>query len=837
MWPILSNIENEVYTKMKSRTGRSSNELNCWIRVISGAKTTTNGNGLIMQSNEAWGNFGDKNNDGNYYGGPITGGDLGVNINGKLVGSGIGRKLIPRPTITGITVKEGKDNISRECTLSMKCFSLEQMEKMQTYFLEPGYSLYIEYGWNTSDSMSSALPTAGKSQADIVDGACAYGLRYELLHKGRVSSNGEWDCFFGFITGGSVTSDGEFFNIEVKLRGQPALPTFMQNQQKIHKLDDTTKGVNKPNKVHYYKTEQLVEKGANVAAQRRFKNMYNDLPSQRQTESIRNLIKNVNKSDFINFDKVVTEGITTYTGVNAGLFTSLARGFADLTGLGEGNELEATSKTSKQSASIEKSKLFSANRYIKFDLAVDILNNNNEVVSYNMGGKNEVSFHIDISTSVIGAFKYMFSTNPKQLIIPGVIPDFSVYFLNADDVTQYTNGNLNTLTPIDANVDGVRFVRSTNLNQNGIAETANHWGYLRDLYVNFDMFVEKLSQPNKLIGEVLLDILNEMSAAANGFWNFQIVEKTSPTSGKTVLTVIDEHFVGIPPKGIVQRFDHNGADSIFLEATLDISIPGEMASKIIMDRLDYTVNPHSPSVKANYPKNPAIFNSETDIFLETVRASGGTGGGPPPGPQTPTPAPRTEAIVLAEIKVIGPLRGTPSVDRGGVLTYPNTVEADRYDALVEELRILRETLKQDANKNLNKNIEKIDIVPRPVINAFTAPLRDALITDHDEFSGRFSIFCLIDTPFFDMLKQEAFANKVAGPALLFQGKGLSQPLPIKYSFKTLGISGLRRGDMFNIDGIPSRYKERGLFQITELEQTVSDNKWYTNVTGEYRQII
>ena len=43
--------------------------------------------------------------------------------------------------------------------------------------------------------------------------------------------------------------------------------------------------------------------------------------------------------------------------------------------------------------------------------------------------------------------------------------------------------------------------------------------------------------------------------------------------------------------------------------------------------------------------------------------------------------------------------------------------------------------------------------------------------------------------------------------------------------------------MFNIDGIPSRYKERGLFQITELEQNVSDNKWYTNVIGEYRQII
>jgi len=840
MWPILSNIESKVYTKMKSRTSRSSNELNCWIRVISGAKTATNGNGLIMQSNEVWGNFGNTDNSGNYYGGPVTGGDLGTNINGVFVGSGVGRKLMPRPTITGINVKEGKDNISRECTLSMKCFSLEQMEKMQTYFLEPGYSLYIEYGWNTSDSVSVALKTAGQKQDDIVDGACAYGLRYDLLHQGRVASNGEFDCFFGFIIGGSVTSDGEFFNIEVKLRGQPALPTYIQNQQKIHKLDSTTKKVDAPHKVHYYKTNELIENRspANDAAQRRFKNMYNDLPSQRQTQSIRNLINKVNKSDFINFDKVVTEGITTYSGVNAGLFTSLARGIADYIGIGEGNELEAKSKITNQSASIEKSKLFSTNRYIKFDLAVDILNNNNQVVSYNMGGKNEVSFHIDISTSVIGAFKYMFSTDPKKLVIPGLIPDFSVYFLNADDVTQYTNGNLQssaTFTPVDANVDGVRFVQSADLNSYGITETAYNWGYLKDLYVNFDMFVEKLSQPNKLIGEVLLDVLNEMAAAANGFWNFQIVEKTSPTSGKTLLTVIDEHFVGSPPPGTVQRFDHNGADSIFLEATLDISIPGEMANKIIMDRLDYTINPHSPSVKANFPKQTAIFNSQTDIFLETVRASGVPAPTPPPGgaPPPPTPPPRTEAVIRAEMADALSKRGIlVSAGSGDPKTqvYSNNAEHQRYIALSEELAKLIGTQQTDAKQNLNKNIEKIDIVPKAVINSFTGLLTDAIITNHNQFIQMFSIFCLIDVPFFDMLKQESFANKVGGT-------GLSQPLPIKYSFKTLGISGLRRGDMFNIDGIPSRYKERGLFQITELEQTVSDNKWYTNVIGEYRQII
>jgi hypothetical protein len=328
-----------------------------------------------------------------------------------------------------------------------------------------------------------------------------------------------------------------------------------------------------------------------------------------------------------------------------------------------------------------------------------------------------------------------------------------------------------------------------------------------------------------------------MSAAANGFWNFQIVEKTSPTSGKTVLTVIDEHFVGSPPKNDPpKRFDHNGADSIFLEATLDISIPGEMANKIIMDRLDYTINPHSPSVKANYPKQTAIFNSQTDIFLTGVIASGGTSGAPTPAPPapTPTPAPRTAAVIEAELADAADKRGAMT-DKGEVIDpdapnvqYEVPAEHARYVRLKAELNKLLVTQQTDAKQNLNKNIEKIDIVPKPVINSFTSPLNDVVITNHSQFIQMFSIFCLTDAPFFDMLKQESFAKKVGGT-------GLSQPLPIKYSFKTLGISGLRRGDMFNIFGIPDKYRRHGLFQVTEIEHSFDGNLWVTNITGDYRQ--
>ena len=83
---------------------------------------------------------------------------------------------------------------------------------------------------------------------------------------------------------------------------------------------------------------------------------------------------------------------------------------------------------------------------------------------------------------------------------------------------------------------------------------------------------------------------------------------------------------------------------------------------------------------------------------------------------------------------------------------------------------------------------------------------------------------------FDVLKNNAFEeyNKT-------EKDYTSHPLPIKYSFKILGKSGLRRGDVFNVWGIPKKYREYGFFQITEITQTLTENMWTTSVVGQFRQ--
>ena len=96
------------------------------------------------------------------------------------------------------------------------------------------------------------------------------------------------------------------------------------------------------------------------------------------------------------------------------------------------------------------------------------------------------------------------------------------------------------------------------------------------------------------------------------------------------------------------------------------------------------------------------------------------------------------------------------------------------------------------------------------------------------FRTNFRVYTCRNTDLLDYLKN----NGAVSP----KNKGrLSQPLPIKYSFSIVGTSGIRRGDMFNINGIPKKYKQKGLFQINGLEHSIEGSKWVTKVEALYRQ--
>jgi hypothetical protein len=597
------------------------------VRVISGANA-----GLIFESHPEYPIF-SLNGEASVYGNSNTSGTVGSDWNGKIVSTKAGRALRPRPIITGLTVKEGHDQISREVSLKIKCFTLEQLELIQEYFMEPGYTLCIEFGWNTPNASWGII-----DRKKILSDGVTSNLNQNKLHEKRIKSNGDYDSFLGFIVGGNINNADETYDVEVSLRGSPSLPTFMQSHNLPLKQDgngDINLVTNNTGPYPYPSSEAEDEDA--TALDRRFKAMFNDLPTFRQTQNVKDILTDgkvkITELDFINFDKVVSNSVNSFAKPAWYKFW-------------KSDEVDV--KSVAGDIPLEKDKLFSTNRYIRLELAVAILNRIGVIEAYTMGNES-IDLRIYISNSVIGAFPKIFSTKADKLLIAGNLPEFSKYFLNVNDVSQQELYDSNFIGL------GVPFVESSALTSEivkGYSEEAEHWGYLKNLYVNFDMFKNKIEQKNKNIREIFLDILNEMSSAVNSYWNFQIVEMqdengniskeieinafsvpmlnpmniTNPIkitqleSTKTTirLGVIDENWIGKPSTAEpIRTFYHNGANCTFLESNLELSIPGEMTNQIVSRRLDVVTNPDTPITDVG-----GFFNASVDLFLKEVVAGG-----------------------------------------------------------------------------------------------------------------------------------------------------------------------------------------------------------------------
>ena len=827
MWPKLTNIEKPIVNSINSRRDiQKATNMNVWLRVFSGA-----GSGLIMTSNNNFELFKAAGEGASIYGSPNSVGTIGTDWNGNPIFGGNDRGLRPSPGIISFEVKEGKDQISKEATLGIKCFSLDQMEIVQKYFLEPGYSLCVEWGWNTPEGGMSMIDTS----AGILSQCTGRNLNYDVLHNLRIKSNGDYDTFFGFIVGGSVSNDGEQFNVDIKLRGAPGLPTYLQSHAQLQKQDSKGKIIDSGKKDPYPPSEVSDEDTALSVPLRRFKSMFNDLPAHRQISQVDDLKTKVTQFDFINVDEVIKNNIVTSYGTDFGFLNK-----------GEGSDVKVNAAAGSTSVTIAKEKLYSKNRYIKMDLAIDILNSNGALLSYTMGDK-KVGVGIDISKTKIGAFPKMFSLKSSALVIPGEIPAFVEYYFNDATITQLAEGRLQVggnvieAKPNHA-IGGISFVQGKNLtpdiDNDGYAEKAGYWGYLKDLYVNLDMLIAKTKQPNKSIREVLLDVLNEMSAAANSFWHFQLVERVltedsgALKKGDVVITVIDENWIGENPNTSIEFFYHTGERSPFLESTLDLSIPADMANKIISERLSISSQKDASFIST---AKGGFFASEPDMFLKAANKykdgnNENVDNGVVAGEEDSLEAKKIKQKELQDQltdAIINPPAG-PKASFGSQEVVDKRFQQKAVEKIQTELTALENEIATKTEEikiaAINSNLSKIEILPNPALNSTDEDKLNTALENRVEFDNNYRIYCFDDKSYFDRLKNDSFQQK----------GGLSHPLPIKYTFKTLGVSGLRRGDTFVIKGIPDKYNKNGLFQITQIEHTLSGMLWTTSVTGEFR---
>jgi len=574
-FPNFSNVKTYIKDELDKRVDNPNylSSLNPWIRVSSGV-----GDGLIVLSNPDYKLLSAAGDDASIYGNDKLSGVIGKTWNGGAVYASSGQGYRPSPTIDSLEISEGKGGISREASFAVKCYTEEQMQKASEYFIEPGYTIFIEWGWNTVDAYRDWKRTLS------VNDVAKYQSFNETTSR-RDSTKGHYDNYFGYITGGDISIDGDKWTINVKCKGYGELSSaYLITEVGTHNKETARAPEFKPKEIE----------GVSDVGTVRFMKMYNSLPSSRKVASVRELVSDstvANPVNFLNFEEDIAEEINKHTdGKWLGLKKDTGQ-FGDL-----------------NVAFPRGTKLVTEDKFIRFGTLMKIINAgfNTEL---KLGNKT-MPVKINTDESRIGGFRYMFSTNSDILFIPNkTTPKFSTKQIVQGNSIQdsftknaqtgeitFSNENIHNNSVTFPGSDTVIFpsLNSLSFTPADGAETVNkdatRWGYLNDLYVNFDFAKSKIKDSNLLLKDALYEILNGMSQAVNGFWDFQIVEKESKTGDKTELQIQDFNFV--PQYKTVPSFNVSvvGNRSVFLDTAFSVEVSDQKMNQVIAERNNSDVN-------------------------------------------------------------------------------------------------------------------------------------------------------------------------------------------------------------------------------------------------------
>lgn len=590
--PFFSEIAGYARAKINSR-GKSNKEVSALSAYVIAASYADPG--LVITSNPQWPLIGGGKS---IYGTTNTNGSVGTTLGGGEVAASVtldqGQGLRPIPVITNMEVEEqnaddGAANFSRIAKFTIRCFSLGQMEKVTQHFLEPGISIFLQWGWNT---------TAGSTPWGTSVARAALLKDFSNTNQHRFNTGGESDTYLGFVTGGTVAMNNDYWDITVNCRGFLELPAYVgaADNGKTEAQKAAHGGGTLPEPLEYSGNEISAETDI---GKKRWMICFNELPSNKRTAVVKGLeSKLADVGNFINFDTGVADAInsTTKQGFWAGLF-----GGGDVTVRFGSAEAELAEDT----------KIITEERYIRFGALMQIINAN-ELEGLKLG-PGVLPFAIRSDRTACSAFERVFSTDKTKLFIPNPntpAADFTSIAANGGVQTDF-KGNVDNRVSSKSGTKilfpEVVLVGKTFAGSEAMVKQNYQAGWLDNLYVNFDFAKKILETKSLAIKDALYQILNGMSGAAGSIWDFQIVDLPNENNINQLHIVDNNLSYGTTHN---QPFVATGTNSPFLEVAIDMDISGQMANQIMLEKSKAAYNSSMPPVKG-------LFLTKVNDLLQT----------------------------------------------------------------------------------------------------------------------------------------------------------------------------------------------------------------------------
>ena len=797
-FPQLSNINSTILKTINNRIGNniSMSQLKPWIRVMSAT-----GEGFVLESLPESPSF------TNRYGTATRGGMVGMNWKGEPIQeSGSGRGLRPSPIIDALSVSNGTEGLSRKISFNVKCFTLGQAEIIIGYLNEPGYTVLVEYGWNTPISVQQKCPFN-------VCAMVAYN-NLGVVKSKRTSSEGTYDAFLGYITGGGMKyGDAESFDISVELTTIGEIPAYLQQHKGFPEAKEGGSGKETSKKYKTWEINKAVKD--EEIGQALFMQMFNDLPGAKQTDEVKKLIDKseiikvgnvtidrgpfASTGNFINMDKDIREQLTE-----------------DLTDANM--RLDQTDENKGKVAKIpEGVPLISQERFIRMGLAMEILNATQVELKPKKtcdGNIKTMNFKIAHEYTICRAFKHIFSADPTKLFIPNKnMPGFGLVdaLTATEDLNSFIDlknlaGNVVDIHPETTDTKRY-FPNEKPLGETNLPSTQTYtwdsdyipyvcdafeYGLLADLFINYDFFLQCIQKNGLVIKDVLIDMLNGLSSAVNFYWDFQIRE-SGEDGGNVGLTIVDNSFCGKKaPTAKITKWQSRGLDSPFIDCGLDFDIPGAMKNQIVAQRCAPS-NSTTTSFVSDGKEIPldTLFAKDNDPVLEKLNSM------------------RSEA---AENQDAGDDTEEPTEE-----DKEQEIRKANYELFTQKAGVYPKV--QDRNGNTDAEKNWYDFLSDSNANTLEGLL----------FVGAWRDFGLLKT----VQLIDELGNGAIPPAGTEGQTKNSVLLPIKFNFTIPGVSGLKIGDIFKIIDLPKKYRDR-VFQVTQVEHSIDDSGWSTTVNAQIR---
>lgn len=483
-------------------------------------------------------------------------------------------KYRPNPIITDFSVDFASRGTLRRCSLKIKCFTPDQLRLIQQNFLEPGISVYVQWGWNYSVEKNKAIGPTDVSAGTVQK----YNRNADELNNIRAANYGCYDNFVGIIGGGESTIAGTEFDINVKMVSLGEILMGKSGETVESSNEEPIKPLSHPN------SKSALENQRNRKLNWVY--CYDQLPDElrnNNTLKIEDTFKY--DSDFINYNEsLITEAKEE---------TSEGWWSGDLTF--KGKSFEAADADNP----------INAGKFMSFDAFIKLLN----ATRINLTKNSTIDFDVDISNTYIGGFSRIFSTD-ERIFIPN-----STCYNYLDDIVLLNPSGVSSGVVLDTSVNGRSFPKTsaTDVTFEGqtVSLPSGKHGWIGDIYIENEMAVEALKNQTTPVKEVLDGVLKKMEDAVEGLWAFQILEDKS---GETVkLRIADSNLRNVRSGNNgsnVQEFEMFGTNSFFLDASFNLDIPKEMASKVYMEK----------SVDSVQSTNEltGLFSSKKDVVLGKI---------------------------------------------------------------------------------------------------------------------------------------------------------------------------------------------------------------------------